>query len=56
MLEYQKCSMHANTRTDYKNSANIVIYDLIRARDATKQSAKCTTIPVYQNAYNWINR
>ena len=42
MLEYQKCSMHANTNTDYvyKNCANIIIYDLTRARDATKQSAK----------------
>jgi len=50
MLEYQKCSTHANTNTDYvyKNRANTVIYDTIiydltRVRDATKQSAKCTT-------------
>jgi len=47
MLEYQKCFRYANTSTDYvnKNRANIIIYDLTRARDATKQSAKCTTTP-----------
>jgi len=46
--------LHARNTTDYvyKNRANIIIYDLTRARDATKQSVKCTTIPVYQNAYN----
>jgi len=48
--------LYANTSTDYKNRANIIIYVLTRVRDITKQSAKCTTIPVYQNAYNWINR
>jgi len=42
MLEHQKCSTHANTSTDYvyKNRANIIMYDLTRARDATKQSVK----------------
>ena len=45
---------HANTSTDYvyNNRANIIIYDLTRARNATKQNVKCTIIPVYQNAYN----
>jgi len=55
MLEYQKCSTHANTDYGYKNRTNIIIYDLTRTKDATKQSAKCTAILVYlytQNAYN----
>ena len=51
MLEYQKYSTHANTSTDYvyKNRANIIIYDLTRAKDVTKQSAKCMTIAICQN-------
>jgi len=38
----EKCSTHANTSTNYvyKNRVHIITYDLTRARDVTKQSAK----------------
>jgi len=39
--------LHANTSIDYvyKNRANIIIYDLTRTRDVTKQSAKLRQYP-----------
>jgi len=52
MLEYQKCSMHAKYCLHLQEPCKYYNNDLTRARDATKQRAKCTTIPVYQNTYN----
>jgi len=55
MLEYQKCTQTQVLITFTRTAQiyyNIIIYRLTRARDAPKQSAKCTIIPVYQNAYN----